>query len=678
METKKPENSCETATAEGSAAAADGREGAIRKWIPEIVAMVDKLAQGDPSVRISVDSSDAMFCAFSEKLNQLAENFQGMVEESHEMAIGLCEHYDALNRIAAGDFAARAPEDSSNELIAKLGELINRSSAALFQTIEELQAKDRALVVANDTLRNIIEFLPDATFVIDREKRVIAWNKAMCEMTGVSKADMLGKGDFAYAVPFYGHARPILIDLLGEKTEEFSHHYRYVQRKGETLFAESYIPDFRGGAGSHIWITASPLLDSSGTRVGAIESVRDISDIRRVEEENFRLQEQLRQSQKMEAIGQLAGGIAHDFNNILTAIIGYGQLVMQKSADIPVCRRYAEQIISASLRAGKLTQDLLAFGRRQVLNSQSCDLNDIIVGMEEMLRRLIGEDVVIEVVPCAEALPVLADVGQIQQVLMNLVTNASDAMPAGGALTIQTRECASHPSGLSQHDQHDQHDGSQHYAELTVRDTGIGMDPALRQKIFEPFFTTKPVGKGTGLGLSMVFGIIAQHGGTIDVESTVGHGTAFAIRLPIDENCQSLPVADKPQAAVVYSTGEETILLIEDNEITREVITEVLSEAGYTVLSASDGLEGIDLYRKQQESIDMVILDVIMPHMNGREALDRIQEEGHPVRYLFMSGYTADIIHSKGRLDRELNFITKPLMIEELLSKVRRILDEPA
>ncbi len=640
-----------------------------RRWFPEIIAMVDRLAQGDPKARLEIDSDDEMLSALVDKLNRLAVSIEQSVDDSHEMAIGICEHYDTLNRIASGDLDARAPENSPNELIAKLGQLLNRSTSSLVQTIEELNRKDRELSLAYDTLSNIIEFLPDATFVIDRDKRVIAWNRAMEEMTGVPKEQMLGRGDGAYSEAFYATRQPILIDLLDLDQEQLSQRYLYAQRKGTTLFAENFISGFRGGDGAFIWITASPLLDSCGEQVGAIESVRDITDLKRTEHENAALQEQLRQSQKMEAIGQLAGGIAHDFNNILTAIIGYGQLIIVKSGDNSICRRYGEQIVAASDQAARLTRDLLAFGRRQVLDSQVCNLNTIVVSMNEMLRRLIGEDIVISVDLCPEPLMVMADAGQIRQVLMNLVTNARDAMPYGGQLTIRTEECRE--GGGTQHAE------GRQMAVLSVGDTGVGMDQETCQKVFEPFFTTKQVGKGTGLGLAMVFGIVSQHGGTIGVESEPGQGTVLSIRLPLGEG--GAPGGGKPsvEGPVASSVVSGTILLVEDNEISREVIRDILEDAGYRVVTAVDGIDAIEVYRARHHEIDLVILDVIMPRMNGREALDAIRCEGYPVRYLFMSGYTADIIHSKGRLEPELNYIAKPVMTEGLLAKVKGVLSAP-
>lgn len=637
--------------------------------LTRVAEMVDKLNKGDPAARLALQSDDPRLRIFAEKMNLLAASIQKMVADSHEMSSGLCGHSDALTRMAAGDLTVKAPEDSQNELIARLGELINRSAASLVQTIETLQSRDHALVLANDTLSNIIEFLPDATFVVNREKRIIAWNRAMEEMTGVSKAAMLGTGN--YAVPFYGRRRPVLVDLLDSRSEELAKQYIYIERKGATLFAETSIPEFREGKGIYLWLTASPLLDSSGARVGAIESVRDISNIKQAEQKNAQLLEQLRQSQKMEAIGQLAGGIAHDFNNILTAIIGYGELVVRKSGDNADCQRFAELIVGAAKRASKLTLDMLAFGRRQVLNPLACDLNDVVMTMKEMLRPMIGEDIVMNFVPYPAPLRVMVDVGQIQQVLMNLVTNARDAMPDGGELTICTLPCPDNPGALSPGTAGE---NGKSYVMFSVTDTGIGMDLETRQKIFDPFFTTKPVGKGTGLGLAIAFGIIAQHEGSIGVESLPGTGSTFSVRIPLIE-AVAPPVAEAPKAVpshVTLSAG--TILLVEDNDISRQVFVDILEDAGYAVITATDGRDAVDIYRQYSDRIDLVILDVIMPHMNGREALEAIRRENSAVRYLFMSGYTADIIHSKGKLEQELNFISKPVRTDDFLGKIKAIL----
>ena len=635
-----------------------------------ICEMLDRLCKGDPCARIEPKSGNAIVRKLAGMLNQLAGSLQEMIDESHEMAIGLCEHYDTLNRLSSGDLSARASVDSTNELVAKLGLLINREAEALLAMITELRRTDDELKTAYQRLQDIIEFLPDATFIVDSEKRIIAWNRAMEEMSGFGKDAMIGKGDHEYALPFYGRRCRALIDFIDDFHEGLSARYTYVEKKGETLFAENFLPDFRGGAGVYIWITASPLFDRNGNRVGAIESVRDITGLKRAEEEKASLETQLRQAQKMEAIGQLAGGIAHDFNNILAAIIGYGYLLQSKSGNEPSIQRYVSQMLAASEKATKLTKDLLAFSRKQIMNLAPENLNEVIGSIGGILTRLIGEDIELRIDCQGDPLMAMVDSGQIQQVVMNLVTNSRDAMPGGGDITIATSPCQ---PGAGLVKEHQAQPGR--YAAITVRDTGVGMDRKTREKIFEPFFTTKETGKGTGLGLAIVYGIISQHNGFLDVKSAPGKGTTITAYLPIVENL-SADADGEPQTLIPFDRGgSETILLAEDNADARQVYRDILEGAGYAVITAVDGNDAVDAFRQHAGEVRMVILDVVMPKKNGSQVLDEIRALRPEVRYLFSSGYTADIIQVKGKLEAGLHFLPKPALPNELLSRVREILD---
>jgi len=643
----------------------------IQDDIAVMCTMLERLCKGDPAARVDIVCHAPEMRHLAASLNQLAESMQEMITESHEMAIGLCEHYDTLNRLSAGYFEVRSPEDSSNELIAKLGVLINREADSLLDTIAELRRTDEELKSAYQQMQDIVEFLPDATFVIDRNKRIIAWNRAMVEMTGFSRERMLGKGDFEYAIPFYGERQPILIDYLDSDQTDMPQRYSYFEKRADTCFAETYIPGFNSGKGGHIWITATPLFDKSGTRVGAIESVRDVSAFKQAEADKTHLELQLRQVQKMEAIGQLAGGIAHDFNNILVAIIGYGHMLLQKSNDTHT-QRYATHILTAAEKAAKLTRDLLAFSRKQVIIPEQIDINVIIERVSDMLTRLIGEDIELRITTCSDKLIAFVDDTQIQQVIMNMVTNARDAMPHGGQIALSTQLC-----GLSEELARRHRVAFGQYAVIRVTDTGQGMGQETLEKIFEPFYTTKETGRGTGLGLSIVYGIIQQHNGFVDVNSVEGKGTTFEIYLPVTEQ-HTAAAAVVPAAAIPFARGgSETILLAEDNEDTLQVVKEVLEEAGYRVLCAGDGQEAVRLFRLYASHIDMVLLDVLMPKMNGREVLDAVRALRPDVKYLFASGYTADVIHGKGGLETGVNFLAKPALPNELLSKVREILDAP-
>jgi PAS domain S-box-containing protein len=382
-----------------------------------------------------------------------------------------------------------------------------------------------------------------------------------------------------------------------------------------------------------------------------------------------RLEEQLLQAQKMEAIGQLAGGIAHDFNNILTAIIGFGNLLKIETVKDGLSGSYITQILNSAERAANLTQALLAFSRKQIITPKTVNLNVIIQGIEKLLSRVIGEDIKLSTILTDKNLTIMADSGQIEQVLMNLATNARDAMPDGGNLIIGT-ELVEFSNEFTQ--AHGYGKPGQ-YALITFEDTGQGMDEKTKERIFEPFYTTKEVGKGTGLGLAMVYGIIKQHNGYINVYSKQNKGTIFKIYLPL---IKSEVEETKLKNMLVLKGGRETVLVAEDDEPVRELIKELLLGYGYNVIEAGDGKDAIRAFNKNKDRIQLLILDVIMPKKNGKEVYDEIRELKPDMKVIFVSGYNEDVIHKKGVLDEGLNFISKPILLDELLRKVREVLDK--
>jgi signal transduction histidine kinase/CheY-like chemotaxis protein len=395
----------------------------------------------------------------------------------------------------------------------------------------------------------------------------------------------------------------------------------------------------------------------------AVENVR-LLDLEREKEE------QLRQSQKMEAVGQLAGGIAHDFNNLLTAITGYSELTLRRlQAEDPLYRNIVE-IKKAGERAASLTRQLLAFSRKQVLQPKVLALNSIISDVEKMLSRLIGEDIELRTVLEPQIGNIKADPGQIEQVLLNLAVNARDAMPHGGKLTIETGNVYLDEGYADQH----LAVNPGHYVMLSVSDTGTGMDEKTQARIFEPFFTTKEAGKGTGLGLSTVYGIVKQSGGNIWVYSEVGQGTSFKVYLPrVDEGAQDYKRSAEPEDAL---QGTEMILLAEDEEMVRKLAREVLEMYGYKVLEAANGGAALLICERHEEPIDLLITDVIMPEMGGRELATRLSQIRPEMKVLYMSGYTDDAIVHRGVLDEDANFIQKPFSPQTLASKVREVLGD--
>jgi PAS domain S-box-containing protein len=415
-------------------------------------------------------------------------------------------------------------------------------------------------------------------------------------------------------------------------------------------------------------IDESPVKDNEGKVIGIVGAARDVTELRRAEEEREKMHLQLLHAQKMEAIGQLAGGIAHDFNNILTAIIGYGHFIKMKTKEGDPLRTYAEHILLLSDRATHLTQGLLALNRKQIIQLRPVNINEIIREVNKLLLRMIGEDIELKTILADRALTVMADAGQIEQVMMNLATNARDAMPEGGQLSIETEVVEIDDKFIKMHG----FGNPGMYALISETDTGEGMDDKTRERIFEPFYTTKDVGKGTGLGLSIVYGIIKQHEGHVNVYSEPGKGTTFKIYLPL---INAEPEKERRAVMSSFDNGNETLLFAEDDKEVRVFTREILAEYGYEVIEASDGEDAINKFMENKDSIQLLLLDVIMPKKNGKEVYEEIKKVKPDIKTLFMSGYTADVIQKKGIMEEGLDVLLKPVSPTVLLKKVRDILD---
>jgi PAS domain S-box-containing protein len=525
----------------------------------------------------------------------------------------------------------------------------------LVRDITKRKRIEAELIESERRFRSILDGIHLIAVMLDRQGNITFCNDFLLELTGWERDEIMGRNWFDTVLPANDRERTLAVFTTVILTSSFPsyHENEIISRAGERRLIAWY---------------NTILKDAHGEVVGIASLGDDITKRRQDEEEQMRLQIQLRQAQKMEAVGQLAGGIAHDFNNILTAIGGYGALLLMKMKTHDPLRNDVEQILASSERAAHLTHSLLAFSRKQIINPKPVDLNRIVQGIEKLLSRLIGEDIDFKARLAAGHLTVMADSGQIEQVLMNLATNARDAMPGGGLLTIETVSVSLDDDYSKSHT----YVIPGKYALLSVTDTGMGMHETTRERIFDPFFTTKEVGKGTGLGLAMVYGIVKQHNGYINVYSEPGRGTSFKIYLPLIS--VSAAQSKLQHTAVAPVRGKETVLLAEDEAAVRKLMRAILEEFGYTVVEAVDGEDAVRAFTENKDRIELIVLDVVMPKMNGKEAYNRIRQARPGIKVLFTSGYTADIVHKKGILEEELSFISKPVAPQEFIRKIQEVL----
>ncbi len=476
--------------------------------------------------------------------------------------------------------------------------------------------------------------------------RFLEVNPAFDRFTGLMSGDIIGK-TVREVLP---SLEPYWIETYGE-----------VARTGKPIHLEHYVKEF--GRFYEV-IAYSP-------QKGQFATVfKDITEHKRAQRDRKRLEGQLRQARKIEAIGRLAGGIAHDFNNLLSPIVGYSEMVLAELNRSDPLYSDLGQILDAAERARELTQQLLAFSRKQVLKMKVLNFNDELGKIEKMIKRLIREDIGIEIHLDQALGSVKADTSQIQQIIVNLVVNANDAMPEGGTLVITTENETLDQKYV------DAHPGAKtgEYVRLSMCDTGAGMDKEILNHIFEPFFTTKKEGKGTGLGLATVYGIVKQHGGYIWAESEPGKGTTFSVYLPKTEIKTKEEGYSTTPPKVEQALQGETILVVEDEEAVRRLTSRILTKHGYDVIEANDTREALQIVKKQKKAIHLLLTDVIMPEMNGKELYRQISDIQPEMRVVFMSGYTDDVIANHGILDKGLRFLQKPFTVQTLTHKVARAL----
>ena len=535
--------------------------------------------------------------------------------------------------------------------LTRLGPAV-RSALAFAQSRIDRQAAEDALRSSEQRFRALVEESWDAIALFAADGTIVYGSPATTRLLGYDLTEFVGRNALEFIHPDDRAAVLLRLEEVTARPRARLHVAARVQHKN--------------GSWRHLEGVLTNLLDDPSV-AAIVNNYRDVTDRRSLEE-------QMLLSQKMEAVGRLAGGVAHDFNNILTAIGGYADLLLADLAPDAPQRRDLEEIHLATQRAASLTQQLLAFSRRQVLQPKVISLNVLVPDIEKMLRRLLGEDILFATVLHPRLGNVRADPGQLEQVIVNLAVNARDAMPNGGRLTIETRNvelddsyAADHP-GVT----------PGRYVLLAVTDTGIGMDATTKSRIFEPFFTTKVRGKGTGLGLATVYGIVQQTGGHIMPYSEPAKGTTMRVYLPrVDDPVD--PVRPPAAQATEIPRGTETILLVEDEAPVRAVTRQLLERNGYTVLEASDGLSALALIGNDHEGshVDLLLTDVIMPGMSGRELAHELKARRPEIRTLFMSGYTDDAVVRHGMLEPGLAYLEKPFRPPVLLRKVREVLERP-
>ena len=532
--------------------------------------------------------------------------------------------------------------------LARYDEEENRVHGVI-QDITEQKRAEEALRDSEEQLRRVIQESNDAIYILYQDRFDLV-NQRFCELTDITPEELSDPG-----FTFWDLVAPESRPLIEERQRK--------RNRGEevpALYGFS-IRSFRGRT-VHVEASVTEIDYRAGKAVMGI--LRDITEQKAMEE-------QLRQAQRMESLGRLSGGVAHDLNNLLSPILGYGEMLLEEPWSEEERKESAGEIVRAATRARDLVRQLLAFSRKQTLKFRSVDLNVLLEDFEPLLRRAIRENLTLEIQREAPLPSIEADIRQLEQVVMNLCVNAQDAMPGGGRLSLRTgavdldEAYAETRAGVT----------PGQYVLLAISDTGQGMSPSTQERIFEPFFTTKEQGKGTGLGLATVYGIVKQHGGNIWVYSEPGKGTTFKCYFPVagSPGPSSRPIEDDEPEAL---EGDETVLVVEDDDMVRTLAKSILEKRGYRVLSAPTGEAGVELLDRHQGPLDLLLTDIVLPGMNGRDLSERASARFPGVRTLFMSGYTDEVISHHGVLQKGIAFIQKPFSVRDLASRIRQMLDQ--
>jgi len=597
--------------------------------------VLEKIAQGDTSQKIELQCERYAVQRLINSINKVSQEVGAMVELTHELAIGICEHFDVLRRLQKGDFTATASEESSIEVVKMLGQLINKQKERFLDYINKIKEQHEEILHLYEQEKSILSSIGVAIIVIEEDMTIEYTNEEFESLTGYTKQEIEGKMKWT---EFFAP------EMLSKMIE-----YHKLRRISPSLAPRQYESKLKDRAGK-----IKDVLLNVGMIPYTKKSVASIIDI----SERKKIQEQLIHSQKMESLGKLSGRVAHEFNNILTGIIGFAGLLRAKIEE-PALKNFVEKIVDAGERAKDLAKKLLIFSRKEELGEiQELSLNKYLKEFSEFIKTIIGKDIELKLNLAEEELFYKIDPAHLEVILMNLVTNARDAMPEGGELSIGLKEFSVDAEYSYTHPLVKPGE----YVLICVSDTGTGMDEETKQKIFEPFFTTKPKGKGTGLGLSTVFGLVRQYDGHIHVYSEPGKGTTFKIYLPVKDK--------KVKKSIDQSAlkGKETILIVDDDEQIRGFISSFLKDYGYTVYEAKNGDEALKIFEKHKDEIAVSLVDLVMPGLSGVEVMRQIKRIKPDAKVLIMSGHPLQL--------KDVVSVEKTVSPEEILLKIRNIIDE--
>ena len=574
------------------------------------------------------------------------------------------EFMEAIDSVMAASNRREAPETSeaaSDKEIFKLynARLVRKLEQKMLQAEREIQARlkmEESLRESEEKYRTILETMEAGYFEVDLEGNFTFLNPAVSRILGYPESELMGMNNRSY------------MDL--ENAKRVWQTSNRVYTTGEAAKAFDWQILKKDGTRAHIETSIALKRDAVGKAIGFRGLARDVTERKQIEAERNKLQAQLLQAQKLEAVGRLAGGVAHDFNNMLNVIMGHTELALLQLDSQHPLKNDLTEVLAAARRSADITRQLLAFARQQSITPELLDLNTAVESLLKMLRRLIGEDIDLVWQPGANLWPVRMDPSQIDQILINLCVNARDAISDVGKLTIETRAVTIDEEYCTDHAEFTAGD----YVMLAVSDDGCGMERETLDKIFDPFFTTKEIGRGTGLGLATVYGIVKQNDGLVNVYSEPGCGTSFHVYLP--GHTDTVTDEQKPEAEVIARGHGETVLIVEDETAILNLVKRILTGIDYNVLDALAPEQALELAETHTGPIHLIVTDVVMPGMNGHDLARRLRTRYHDLKVLFMSGYTPDAIAHRGALDSGVQFIQKPFSRMALAAKVRETLDE--